>query len=90
MCSVTQSCLTLCNPMDYSPPSSSVHGSGLPFPSPEDLPDPGTEPVSPSSPALAGRFFTTSAVLLKAPFIKTIKNFNVALKRMSLMDNILF
>ena len=22
----TQSCLTLCNPMDYSPPSSSVHG----------------------------------------------------------------
>ena len=24
--SVTQSCLTLCNPMDYSPPGSSVHG----------------------------------------------------------------
>ena len=23
---VTQSCLTLCNPMDYSPPGSSVHG----------------------------------------------------------------
>ena len=30
--------------------------SGLPFPYPEDLPDPGTEPVSP---ALAGGFFTT-------------------------------
>ena len=30
--------------------------SGLPFPPPGDLPDPGTEPVSP---ALAGRFFTT-------------------------------
>ena len=30
--------------------------SGLPFPSPGDLPNPGTEPVSP---ALAGRFFTT-------------------------------
>jgi len=30
--------------------------SGLPFPSLEDLPDPGTEPASP---ALAGRFFTT-------------------------------
>ena len=29
--------------------------SGLPFPSPEDLPDPGIDPVSP---ALAGRFFT--------------------------------
>ena len=30
--------------------------SGLPFPSPEDLPDPGIEPASP---ALAGRFFIT-------------------------------
>ena len=30
--------------------------SGLPFPPPEDLPDPGIEPVSPTS---AGRFFTT-------------------------------
>ena len=30
--------------------------SGLPFPSPEDLPDPRIKPVSP---ALAGRFFTT-------------------------------
>ena len=26
VCSVTQSCLTLCNPMDYSWPGSSVHG----------------------------------------------------------------
>ena len=26
MFSVTQSCLTLCDPMDYSPPGSSVHG----------------------------------------------------------------
>ena len=23
---VAQSCLTLCNPMDYSPPGSSIHG----------------------------------------------------------------
>jgi len=30
--------------------------SGLPFPTPEDLPDLGIKPVSP---ALAGRFFTT-------------------------------
>ena len=29
--------------------------SGLPFPTPEDLPDPGIKPVSP---ALAGGFFT--------------------------------
>ena len=33
--------------------------SGLPFPPPGDLPDPGLEPVSPVSPALADRFFTT-------------------------------
>ena len=32
--------------------------SGLPFPSPGDLPDPGMEAVSLMSPALAGRFFT--------------------------------
>ena len=63
VCSVAQSCLTLCDPMGCSPPGSSVHGisqaeywSGLPCPPPGDLPDPGIEPVSP---ALAGRFFTT-------------------------------
>ena len=32
------------------------HWSGLPFPSPEDLPDPGIEPASPT---LAGGFPTT-------------------------------
>ena len=35
--------------------------SGLPCPPPGDLPDPGTEPVSLLSPALAGKFFTTGA-----------------------------
>ena len=34
--------------------------SGLPFPPPGDLPDPGAEPASLKSPALAGGFFTTS------------------------------
>ena len=33
--------------------------SGLPCPSPGDLPDSGIEPVSLPSPALAGEFFTT-------------------------------
>ena len=33
--------------------------SGLPFPSPGDLPEPGIKPESPISPALAGVFFTT-------------------------------
>ena len=146
-CSVAQSCLTLYDPMDCSPPGSSVHGisrarllewvaisfswgssqpkdqtcvstlaklfftteppgkpavlisrcmcmhaqllqpcptlwdpvtvahqaplsmgfsrqeywSGLPCPPPGDLPDPGAEPTSLTSPALVGRFFTTSA-----------------------------
>ena len=35
--------------------------SGLPCPPPGNLPDPGIEPVSLTSPALAGGFFTTSA-----------------------------
>ena len=56
-----------CNPMDCSPPDSSVHGilqsriwSGLPFPSLGDLPDTGLEPMFPALQAdscLAGRFF---------------------------------
>ena len=36
--------------------SRQVHWSGLPFPPPGNLPDPGSEPTSP---ALAGGFFTT-------------------------------
>ena len=61
-----QSCLTLCDPMDCSPPGSSVwdspgkNWSGLPCPPPGDLPDPEIEPASLTSPALAGGFFTTS------------------------------
>jgi len=35
--------------------------SGLPCPPPGDLPDPAIEPTTITSPALAGRFFTTSA-----------------------------
>ena len=49
-----------------SPPGSSAHVvlqgrilDGLPFPPPQDLPDPGIKPVSLLSPALAGRFFST-------------------------------
>ena len=50
---VAQSYPTLCEPKDYSLPGSSVHGvlqariqSGLPFPSPEDLPNLGIKPRS--------------------------------------------
>ena len=35
--------------------------SGLPCPPPGDLPYPGIEPMSPTSPVLAGGFFTTNA-----------------------------
>ena len=65
-CSVTQLCPTLCNPIDYSPPGSTVRGISqarilVLFPSPGDLPDPGIEPTSLVSPALAGGFFATVA-----------------------------
>ena len=53
---IAQPCLTLCNPMDSSlhqaPPSMGFsrqkYWSGLPFPSPGDLPDPGIKPTSPA------------------------------------------
>ena len=67
LCFVTQPCLTLCNPMDCSPPESQSMGfsrqeywSGLPYPPPGDLPDPGIEPVSLMCLTLAGGLFTTS------------------------------
>ena len=50
---VPQSCLTLCDPMDYSLPVSSVHGIAqartlewVAISSSRDLPDPGIEPRS--------------------------------------------
>ena len=39
--------------------SKQKYWSGLPFPPPGDLPDPGIEPMSLESPALASEFFTT-------------------------------
>ena len=63
-----QSCLTLCNAMDCTlqAPLSMVfsrqeYWSWFPCPPLGDLPFPGTEPMSLKSPALAGRFFITSA-----------------------------
>ena len=54
----------LCNPMECSPPGSSLpwgfprheYWSGLPFPSSGDLPDPG---IQLRPPALTGGFFTS-------------------------------
>ena len=66
VCSVAQSCLTLPSLMEcalQAPPSMGFsrqeHWSGLPFPFPENLLDPGIEPMSPVSPPLKGKFFTT-------------------------------
>ena len=70
VCSQEPACIVsrvlLDNPMDCSPPGSSVHGfprqeywSGLPFPPPGDLLNPGMDCISGSSLALAGGFFTT-------------------------------
>ena len=62
------SCLTLYDPMDRSPSGSSIHGIlqarilewfAISFSG--DLPDPGIDPTSLKSPALASQFFTTSA-----------------------------
>ena len=83
---VAQSCLTLCDPMDSSPPGSFVHGifqarilEWVAFPSPGDLPDPGTKLGSPALQAgslpseswekplndVASNLFTHSSVLAR-------------------------
>ena len=61
-----QLCPTLCDPVNCSPPgvlsmgfSRQEYWSGLPCP-PPDLPNSGVKPAFLTSPALAGRFFTTS------------------------------
>ena len=51
-----------CHPLLSMGFSIQEYWSGLPFPPPGDLPNPGMEPVSLGSPALAGRFFTISTI----------------------------
>ena len=65
-----QSRPTLCDSMDCGPPDSWLHGillarywCGLPCPPQGEILNPGIEPASLRSPALAGGFFTTSATL---------------------------
>ena len=62
-----QSCLILCDPVDYSSLGSSVHGilqtrilEWADISCSTGLPDPGIKPVSLKSPALAGGLFRTS------------------------------
>ena len=61
-----QSCLTLRNPLDCQAPLSTgfsrqEYWSELPCPPPGSLPNPGTKPLCPVSPALAGGLLTTRA-----------------------------
>ena len=61
-------CPTVCDHMDHSPPGSSVHGilktrilEWVSHPPPGALPNPGITLACPESPALAAKFFMTSA-----------------------------
>ena len=70
-CSVTKSCSTLCDPMDYSPPGSSVHGifqarilQWVAISSSRDLPDPGMQLASP---IVACRLFTSEPLVTIKP-----------------------
>ena len=73
--SVAHSCLTLCDPMDCSLLGPSVRGISqarilewVATSYSRDLPNPGIEPVSLVSPALAGGFFTTEPPGKPHPF----------------------
>ena len=66
---------TLCDPTDCGSPGSSVLGISqvkllkwVPCSIPGDLPDPGIKSASLGSPALPGRFFTTSATWEAHPY----------------------
>ena len=70
VCLVAKSCLTLSDPMDHSYQAPLPMGfyrqeywSGLPFPFPGDLPDPGIEPTSPELQAESLPLATRGALL---------------------------
>ena len=72
---VIKCCLILCGPWTVAHQVPLAMGfprreywSGLPILSPKDLPNPGVEPRSPASSALAGRFFITVKVKVAQPY----------------------
>ena len=76
-----QSCPTVCNTMNYSPPGSpwdsmglsrQEYWSGLPCPQSRGFSDPGIKPKSLASPELAGGSFTTSPTLNTGQFLNTV------------------
>ena len=75
-CSVAQSCPTPVIAWTHQAPLSTgfpkqEYWSGLPFPPPGDLPDPGIELTSLVSPALVGRFFTTEQTMCCAKSLQS-------------------
>ena len=87
-----QPCLTLCDswtaahqaPLSMAFPRQE-QWSGLPFPSPGDLPDPGIEPTSPAPPA--GGVFTPALPIsvLTASLILTYKRFGISSSQVQLV-----
>ena len=65
--------------------SKQEYWSRLPFPSPRDLPDPGIEPTSPTSPTLAGGFFTTEPP--KKPLLVPYSDSNSGFQEPEEMDS---
>ena len=61
--------------------------SGLPFPSPGDLPNQGIEPTSPVSPTLAGSFFTSWATRAALYLFFVNSNQIPCLVRMDIVEN---
>ena len=89
-----QLCPTLCNPLDSSPPGSSVHGilqarilEWVVMPSSRGSSQLGNRTCVSLSPALAGRFFTTSAtweaqVWFGSHFL--VQNINASIQKMKI------
>ena len=87
MCLVTQLRPTLCGPMDYSPPGSSVHGilrqeywNRLTFPPAGDISDPGTELTFP---ALMGDSLPLSHLGSPCPSIPQLLIFKKIIMKLS-------
>ena len=74
-CSATSYSLKSPGSMEFS---RQEYQSGLLFPPPGYLPNPGIEPMSPVSPALAGRFFITElpgdSRVYQSPLQKSLPN----------------
>ena len=95
MCVCVQLCVTPWTVAHQAPLfmgfSRQAYRSGLPFPPPGDLPDPGIEHASPAFLALAGGFFTTNAtwasfLTLLSFSSEIVPNFQNYCKKQRFMD----